>query len=165
MTRDNSCHTIDKSHEGVVEIYELVLNGNIQRFPANFFSSNGIIDKANTCIPIIKYLFEEKLKWNKDEICKYLTRKTFREYALGGMLTHYFNDSPYEILNLAYPNKFQPWELKGCKRNYWNNENAIKAVKWLIEEKLHLSREEVCKNICTQTFRENGLGRYVKNMF
>lgn len=95
-----------------IEIYEELLNGRIARFPKDFFSYQGKNCKENICAPIVKYLIEEKLKWNEEDIKNNLTRKVFREYKLGGMLTHLFNDSPYLAIDTAYPKKYNPWELK-----------------------------------------------------
>lgn len=95
-----------------IEIYEEVLNGRMTRFPKDFFSYEGKYCKRNICVPIIKYLIEEKLNWDKTEIKNNLTRKVFREYKLGGMLTHIFNDSPYLAINTTYPNQYHPWEMK-----------------------------------------------------
>ncbi len=94
-----------------IEIYELVLSGKIKRFPKGFFSCQGIVNIENVCIPIIQYLIEKKLNWNNEDISTKLTRKTFREYKLGGMLTHIFNDSPYMAINVAYPGRFKSWEI------------------------------------------------------
>ena len=107
-----------------IEIYEAVLNGRISRFPRDFFSGEGINCNTSVCVPIIKYLIEDKLNWNEEDIKENLTRNVFREYKLGGMLTHIFDDSPYLALNFAYPNKYNPWELKR------DNEKLLDKETW-----------------------------------
>lgn len=163
MQKDNSLCTEEKPE--AVKIYEDVLLGKIHRFPSNFFSSSGVIDYTNTCIPIIKYLIEERLKWTRDDVCKYLTRKTFHQNALGGMLSHYFDDSPYEALDTAYPGVFKPWELKGCMRNYWNEQTGILATRWLFDIKLDWDISKICSNLSVQLFRENGLSGMLRTCF
>lgn len=106
-----------------IEIYELVLSGKLKRFPKDFFSCQGIVNIENVCIPIIQYLIEEKLKWNNRDICNKLTRKIFRKYKLGGMLTHIFNDSPYAAINTAYPDRFKEWELARYSTKLLDNRN------------------------------------------
>ena len=74
------------------------------------------------------------------------------------MLNYYFKGSPYEIINNTYPNKFKEWEFKFVPQGYWKNkENGIKATKWLIEEKLKLSDEELKEQLSVNLFIDNGL--------
>ncbi len=164
MQRKISFSTEDKKPESI-KVYEDVLSGKIYRFPAGFFSSYGIIDYTNVCIPIIKYLIDEILKWNHEEVCKNITRKTFHDYALGGMLSHYFNDSPYAALDVAYPGEYKPWELAACPRNFWNKDNAILAVRWLYDKKLKWSLEQICSMTNVRLFKENGLDGMLRICF
>ncbi len=163
MQKDNSLCTEEKPE--AVKVYEDVLLGRIQRFPFNFFSSSGVIDYTNTCIPIIKYLIEKRLKWNREDVCKYLTRKTFHQNSLSGMLSHYFDDSPYEALNTAYPGEYKPWELKGCMRNYWTKQTGILATRWLFDEKLNWDISKICSSLSVQVFRDNGLSGMLRTCF
>lgn len=94
-----------------IDIYKQVLQNKLQRFPREFFSSQGSINMTNVCIPVIKYMIEEKLEFKDGEIKGKITREIFRKYKLGGMLSHIFNDSPYAAINVAYPNKYKEWEI------------------------------------------------------
>ncbi|MBQ3420479.1 MAG: DUF4046 domain-containing protein [Romboutsia sp.] len=140
-----------------VEVYKLVLKGNVVKtFPAGFWQQADAKENAAKCT---RYLIEEILKYNEDDIKKNLTSKLLRDNKLSGMLLKCFKNSPYQALNNAYPNKFKEWELKIVPMGYWNNkENAIKATKWLVEEKLKLSDEEIKKQFSQKLFIENGLG-------
>lgn len=60
-------------------------------------------------------------------------------------------------MNIAYPNRFQPWELSHVNNNFWTEDNIIKAVKWLIEDKLKLSDKEVKEKYTRKLLRDNGL--------
>ena len=111
------------------------------------------------------WLLEEKLKWSDDEICNNLCVKTFEENGLGGMSKCIFNSNVYEIIENAYPGKFKPWQLSVVGRNYWNKQTTKDATKWLIEEKLKWTDEEICQKISIKTFKENGLGGMLLNMF
>ncbi len=148
-----------------IKVYEDVLEGRLQRFPSNFFSSSGVIDYINTCIPIIRYLIEERLRWNREQVCMHLTRATFHCNSLGGMLSHYFDDSPYEALNVAYPGEYKPWELKGCTRNYWNNQTGIMATRWLFDDKLKWDISKICSDVSVKVFKENGLSGMLRTCF
>ena len=52
------------------------------------------------------WLFEEKLKWTDEDICNYLSSKTFYENGLSGMFQMIYNCSPYKALEITYPGKF-----------------------------------------------------------
>ena len=113
-------------------------------------------DKENG-IKATKWLIEEKLKLNDKELKERLSKKLFIENGLTGMLNICFNNSPYDAINAAYPNKYKEWEFKNVPRSYWNEkENSIKATKWLIEEKLKLSDEELKEKLSQKLFTENG---------
>lgn len=47
-----------------------------------------------------------------------------------------FRASPFQALNAVYPNRFKEWELNNVPNNFWPRENAIAAVKWVIDKKL-----------------------------
>ncbi len=147
-----------------VEVYKLRLSGVISRFPKNFFSE-GNHPNMDVCIKLIKYLLEEKLEWSDEEICEKLSVQVFKDNRLAGMISHIFNNSPYEALSSAYPDKFKPWQLAVTPMNYWNKETAKMATIWLIEERLKWSDEEVCKKLSQQVFINNGLTGMINNIF
>ncbi|MBQ3422244.1 MAG: hypothetical protein IJH34_11395 [Romboutsia sp.] len=68
-------------------------------------------DKKNG-IKATKWLIEEKLKLNEDELKEKLSRDMFEENGLRGMLRHCFEDSPYKAINSTYPNKYQKNDFK-----------------------------------------------------
>lgn len=106
-----------------------------------------------------KWLFEEKLKWSMDEIKEKASTKVFKEYRLGGMLANVYDDSLWKCLDTVYPEEFVPWEIGyHMNKNCWTQETAIIATKWLFEDKLKWTQEEIMKNIGADVFRKNGLG-------
>ena len=65
ITYSKKIKGIDLTKYSEVEIYELVLNGTIGRFPPDFWNC----DEVNSYAPqITKHLLEEKLKWSKEDI-------------------------------------------------------------------------------------------------
>lgn len=87
-------------------------------------------------IKATKWLVEEKLKITIKDIPQNITSKTFIENGLNGLLT-YHNNSPYNVINELYLNKFKPWEYNCVGNNFWsNNNNRIDAIRWLIDDKL-----------------------------
>ena len=62
-----------------------------------------------------KWLIEEKLNFDEEDIKDKLSANLFRDNGLGGMLYICFNNSPYEAINSTYPNKYKIEEFRGYK--------------------------------------------------
>ena len=46
------------------------------------------------------------------------------------MLKYCFNNSPYEAINITYPNKYKEWEFSNITIGFWENkQNGVKATK------------------------------------
>ncbi len=118
-----------------------------------------------SAIKATKWLIEEKLKWSEEELFKGLSIKIFRKYGLSGMINHVYNNSPYSAINSAYPDKYKPWQFPNVPLSYWNNETAAEATKWLIEEKLKWSEEDVVKKLSQKIFYDNGLRGMLARVF
>lgn len=142
---------IDISNLSDIEIYKLVLDNKISRFPRYFWGKPNSLKSAKE---ITIYLIEKILKWNNEDIKNNLCQETFIDYKLSGMLKQLFNGSPYNALNNAYPNKFKAWELKITPSNYWNRETVYEFIKWLIEEKYKLT-DKAIKAIFNKTWASN----------
>jgi hypothetical protein len=69
-------------------------------------------DNKENGIKATKWLIEEKLKLNDEELKEQLSVKLFIENGVGGMLQHCFNYSPYEAINTTYPNRFKKSDFK-----------------------------------------------------
>lgn len=120
--------------------------------------SHGFWEDNNNCINAIKWLIEDELKWSDEEVKLNLSKKTFKENNLGNLFKNYFNGSPFQAIELAYPGKFQPWELNTSPQGYWNDiNNGIKATKWLIEDKLKLTDKQLKEQLSIKLFENNGL--------
>lgn len=62
-----------------------------------------------------------------------------------------------ELLDVAYPGEFQPWELH-TPEGYWESEyNVKKAIRWLVDTKLDGSKERVMKEFTLNLLDDNGL--------
>ncbi len=81
------------------------------------------------------------------------------------MLKICFNSNIYEALNNVYPNKFKPWEFKSSRVNYWSNDLAMEATKWLIEEKLKFSEEDLKNKLSYTLFKDNGFKNMINICF
>ena len=147
-----------------VEIYKLRLNGSIEKFPRGIFFSAPFV---NTEVGVIltKYLIEEILKWSDEDIRNKLNIEIFIKYKLKGMLISLFEGSPYQAIEETYPGKFKPWELRVVPHDYWNEETAKEATRWLIQEKLNWSFEDVCKNLTADIFKKYRLNGMLTKIF
>lgn len=106
----------------------------------------------------VKWLIEDKLKWNDQDIKKNYSKQIYKDNNLYGMIQSCFNASPFEAINSAYPNCFKEWELPNVPRNFWNSkENCINATKWLIEEKLKLDITTAKQKLSYAHFKDNNI--------
>ena len=111
------------------------------------------------------WLIEEKLKWSDDDIKEKISSNIFEKNSLGGMLAILFNDNSYFAIENAYPGKFKPWELSGTPKYFWNLKTASDATRWLIEEKLKWSDDDIKNKLSKNTFRKNSLGGMLAVLF
>ena len=137
------------------QVYKMVLKGNvIKKFPDGFWQRPEAKENAKECVV---FMVENILKWDEEDIRKNLTKKTFQENKLSGMMNTLYNNSPYEAINDVYPNKFMPWELNNTPMKYWEDKsNCKKATEWMLD-KLNWSDEDIKKNLSTEVFKKNGL--------
>ena len=62
---------------------------------------------------------------------------------------------PFQFLNSnigVYPNQFKVWELQYVPKNFWNQDTGIQTTKWLIEEKLRWSDDDIREKMNTKIF-------------
>ena len=143
---------IENAYPGKFKAWEFA------KVPKNFWN-------LKTASEATIWLIEEKLKWSDEDVRRNLSKNTFKENSLRGMLDVLFNGSPYLAIDNAYPGKFKPWEFKRIPNNFWNLETAKEATIWLIEEKLKWSDEDVKKKFNLNTFKENSLKSMLNYLF
>ena len=106
----------------------------------------------------LKYLFEEVINIEDDDFVERYDANLFIENDLFGLLKNYFDGSPYKVLDYYFEGKIKPWHLKQGPKNYFKSkENRINAVKWLIEEELKWSEEDVIKGWCNELLHKHGI--------
>ena len=138
----------------IIEMYKEILKGTRKKFVNGTWQRPDAIPNA---IKVIKYLIEEKLKLTDEELKEQLSAKLFKDNKLLGMMYCCFSESPYLAINTTYPNKFKEWEFKRTPNDFWNEEKGIEATKWLIEEKLKLTDNELKEQLSIKLFEDNGL--------
>ena len=133
-----------------------------KKFPKGVWNCNEKYDNAKE---VTKTLIEKVLKWSDDDIKNKLSRNTFRENSLNGMLNYLFNNSPYRAIENAYPGKFKPWEVTRVSKKFWNVETAKEATIWLIEEKLKWSDEDIKQKLSAKIFIQNSFTSILNDLF
>jgi len=105
------------------------------------------------------------LKLMDEEIPKKITYQVFKDFGLGGMLQTLYNSSPYQAINALYPTKYKPWEFS--VKNYWKRQEitiAQESVKWLVETKLKISKNELIQ-VRRKHFLQYNLGQMLKQFY
>lgn len=109
-----------------IEIFNMVRNGELERYPHSFWSFS---DGRKRAINILKYVLENILEWSDEDIIQNYGTNIFGKYKIRGILSRVFNGSPFEALNAVYPNRFKIWQFR-VPNNYWkDDDNVINAVK------------------------------------
>ena len=145
------------------DAYKIVLYSKLnKKFPRGYWVYEDGLERAKI---IVRYLFNDILKYSIEDIKKKASKQVFIEHKLAGMLLVLFDNSPYDAIKNAYGDEIHIWELNCVGNNYWNLDTAREATKWLIEEKLQWTSEEVKKNIRVSTFEDNGLVGMLDRVF
>ena len=123
-------HTIQDRCKALtsIEVYELVLKSEIQRFPNSFWSE---ISELELRVLLI-YFFEKNLSWSIEDIKNNIDIYIFPRHKLGGML-RIFDGSPFKVVNFTYPDKIKEWQLKCTPISYWTRDKCIQATKDILE--------------------------------
>ncbi len=113
-------------------------------------------------IAATRWLFEKKLRWRVATIARRCSQETFVANGLSGMLQHVFGSSPFRALDAAYPGRFKPWDLPHVSTSYWKGDvgrkHAAGAIRWMIDERLVWSEEQVKDRLSRKHFQAHRLG-------
>lgn len=137
--------------------------------PYEFLNSRipqGFWKNKNNRIEAVRWLIEDKLGWNIDEVKDNFNRTVLSENGLGTLEAIYSNS--YDILNEVYPQKINIWELKksSVPTGYWEKKNnRIKAIKWMVEERLKFTKEQILHEIELKHFYDNGLSTLISKYY
>ncbi|MEB8989602.1 DUF4046 domain-containing protein [Bacillus cereus] len=138
----------------IEEIYQEILNGKRTKFPSGTWNENTSHDSVKR---VTRYLIEEVLQWNDEDIRENWTLELIIKYKLRGACSILFKDSPYKMLDTAYPNRFQKWDLKHLPKNSWTRDKALNDLRYWIEEKEKLTKEQLLDVYSGSWLRERGL--------
>lgn len=143
--------------EKVIQIYREVLEGKRTKFPYHFFVGT---QGKKVLADITRHLIEEYLDIHPDEIPDKVKAETLWKHRLRpAALVHGWNF--IDVIENAYPGRFKPWEFNQVSFGYWQGEEgrkrAIKAVRYIIEEKCKIPHDEIPRKINYRFFKDHGL--------
>ncbi|EJR92136.1 hypothetical protein IKE_06322 [Bacillus cereus VD196] len=132
----------------IEEIYQEILTGERKRFPNGTWSKD---EKRESVKRVTRYLIEEVLEWDDNQIKENWKLHFIQKKKLGGVCSLYFKDSPFKMLDFVYPNRFSKWDLKHIPRKSWTREIALENLRDWIENKEQLSKEQIL-DVCDRSW-------------
>ena len=119
---------IDTTFLTPLEVYSLVVNGDLKKFP------NGYITKESMK-EILRQVILEKLHMSREEICHTISYPYLRKYKLGGT-RRAFNSSIFSLITYCFPEfDIRYWELNKVEDGFWEKEkNRKEFMIWLAEK-------------------------------
>lgn len=146
MTKNEAIEVEDYN----VKVYQQVLNGELKKFPRYFWK-----EEYKSAPAIIRYLIENVLGWNEEDVKNKFNTSTLENNKLSGLLKYVNNENLFAILDEAYPGKYLPWELSQVPSKYWRNEeNCIKVTRWAVFEVKKWNRDDIVKKFNKNLFYE-----------
>jgi transposase-like protein len=115
------------TEEEIIIIYTYVLDGRLKSgFPNGFAKIKKYVNF------VIRYLFNNILIWNRDDVCKNFTVEVFKNYKLDSIINK--NIGFYKNIESAFPEyNIKVWEYqrKNLSSSFWKNSNIKDAFTWL----------------------------------
>jgi hypothetical protein len=142
------------------EIYELVLTSKLPNFPPGFWCQISKDEGSKIALQLLKHLIKIRLKLERDQVINVLSKEFILNNKLWTPCKLYFGRSAIKYLMAAYPNEYKAFEFVNCRipQSYWcEKENRVDAIKWLIEDKLKWSLEDIREKFNKRILEEHGL--------
>lgn len=129
----------------------------------------------NSIILAVKWFVEDKMKWDRDDIVRYASKKVFVQHGFQKIFSGFEksdlcaklnrdSNGLFELFSLVYPEyNLKIWEFN--KSNTWSKEDMRDAFKWMIEERCCWSYEEALDKLYLTHFKENGLFSLLQKYF
>ena len=138
------------------EIWQMVMIGKpIKRYPNGYFSGASCNEKFRE---IFQYICLQHYQWELEEVPQHINSYFLKDNKLASLYNSLFHCNMFEMLDTAFPGRFHQWQLPVVPNGYWNLETAKEATIWLIEKKLHWTKDDIKTKISKETFIENGVG-------
>jgi len=149
----------------VKELIRAKLRSNQMQLPHKFWRGQNGKEHAKIAI---KYLIEEHLQLELNEIPQTITASTFHDAGLYRILVEFFDSSYFKAIDCVYPGVFRPWEFPKGMTGIWDGKigrkRAHQAIKQMIK-KLEITRDEIPKNINYRIFKKFNLGGLLQTLY
>ena len=119
----------------VVEAYKRILSGSLQRFPKSTWIP--MAEGLSNAKKVTRFLFDEYLKWPKEDITTLADGEIFRKYKLDGMITYIFGKSVVDAIENAYPGIFDSKKTKNIKHEKRDPELGAERLKEILKGRSH----------------------------
>jgi hypothetical protein len=142
------------------QIYDLVLRNKIPNFPPGYWCTISKDEGKKIALQLLKYLIETRLNLNRDQILSNISKEFILSNKLWTPCKLYFGKSAVKYLMDLYPNKYIAFELTNSRipQSYWcDRENRVQAIRWLFEEKLQWSLDEIKEYFNRSLLKNYGL--------
>lgn len=116
------------------------------------------------CIEVTKEILKKE-EWTEEDIKTKPVYELLKKYGVTTIYVSNFNGTSYNLINAIYPNKFKPWEILYAPKNYWNVETGKQAIKWMIEEKLKWTTEDIKEKYGYNIFKKFKLNGMLNAVF
>lgn len=118
----------DYSEMTAIEVYELVCDKTIKRFPYGFVTKDNMKE-------IIREVILNRLNLGREEICNELNRQYLTKYHLGGARKA-FKYNIFNLITYCFPEmKIKYWELKKAESGFWEKyQNRLEYMRWLVKK-------------------------------
>lgn len=133
------------------------------RAPMRYWGGRGGRSRATK---VLRSILEET-GIDPEQYPKLVTQRFLIEFKITTPVLKLFK-THYGYLNAAYPGRYHPWEMPYTTANFFEKKaNVIKAVRWMVEEKLHypipyltikeIWRQRIAQKITKKVFSQYGL--------
>lgn len=151
---------IDITNLSNIEIYNMVLKRQLPTFPPGFWCSVSKECGIKIANELLRYLIDDLYKYSREEIINNVTKEFILNNRLWTPCKLYFGRSPIKYIMAAYPEQFKAYEFvnERIPQGFWTiKENRVEAVRWLIEDKLKWSLEEVKEKFSRDILQAYGM--------
>lgn len=82
-----------------------------------------------------------ELQYSHNDMVEHYDREFIKEHRLYGLVQKVYKGISFDLLEDAFPGEFKRWEFRVPPR-YWSDDTVKKAIRWLVEVKLKITKEE-----------------------
>lgn len=134
-----------------MEVYKLVVEHKIKKFPLNYLDQDIIKE-------ILRHVILKNYKFTRQEIIEKVTCTFLRDNCMGGFYK-FFGCSVPTMLIYSFPeHKLKRWEFKKCSNGFWKDKsNQKEFIVWIAKkEGLDLNKKEDIQKISAEMVMKYG---------